>query len=282
MERLQEYRKVALGYLHTRATVLTEDVDELLDFSIRLILDLPSRPEGHDQYNALLGIRPVVEQRQLACRVLFKKLSDLSPSTVHYVDEMIDRSIRTLNSLPSKPSTSNVYTSLFQLDDVEEEQSQYNNVKSYSISKEGINLIHEFESYRECTYKDPGSNNGLPITGGWGSTRLNGQRLQLGKCYSREVWDKQFESDLKYFEEAVKNNVKVPITQGMYDALVSFTYNCGVGAIATSTGIKRLNARDYKGAWEALSWWNKGGNGQVLAGLVRRRKAEAKLAGFNI
>ena len=84
------------------------------------------------------------------------------------------------------------------------------------------------------------------------------------------------------FENAVKRHVKVPITQGMFDALVSFCYNCGEAALMTSTGLRRLNEKNYRGCWVALSWFKKGANGQSLPGLVKRRQAEAKLAGFDI
>ena len=99
----------------------------------------------------------------------------------------------------------------------------------------------------------------------------------MGQCFEKSVWDAQFEKDLEYFESNVKKYVKVPITQGMYDALVSWVYNCGVSVLIHSTAIKRLNSKNYVGAAEAMQWYNKGGDGKVLAGLVRRRKTEAKL-----
>lgn len=63
----------------------------------------------------------------------------------------------------------------------------------------------------------------------------------------------------------------------MYDALTSFIYNIGVAAFINSTCLQRLNNKNYIGAAEALQWFNKGADGKVLAGLVRRREAEAKL-----
>lgn len=106
---------------------------------------------------------------------------------------------------------------------------------------------------------------------------MNGKKLELGKCYSKEVWDNAFKQDLVKFENAVKRHVKVPITQNQFDALVSWVYNCGEANLMTSTFLKRLNEKSYKGASVAMQWFNKGNNGKVLQGLVNRRKAEAEL-----
>jgi hypothetical protein len=65
---------------------------------------------------------------------------------------------------------------------------------------------------------------------------------------------------------------QVKLTQGQFDALVSFAYNVGSRALSTSTLIK-LNAGDIKGAADEFLRWNKSG-GKVMAGLTNRRKAE--------
>ena len=281
MKNLSRYREACLKYLYSRVLYFTEPVDELMDRALRVISELPMKPEGDDEYNGTLGMVPVVDQRKLCVRLLQQRLK---LNSVHQTDLLLDEAVRKLNNLPERPKGDNPYEALFTLTDVKEdpleepkEVTGMQPASNFKTSKVGINLIHSFESYRECTYKDPGSNNGLPITGGWGSTRLNGKKLQLGQCYSKEVWDKQFEHDLKYFEDAVKKYVKVPINQQMFDSLVSFTYNCGVAALSGSTAIRRLNKKDYEGAAEAMTWWSKGGNGKVLAGLVRRRKEEKEL-----
>ena len=66
------------------------------------------------------------------------------------------------------------------------------------------------------------------------------------------------------------------IHQNQFDALVSFTYNCGKGALKTSTLLKKLNQGDIQGAAQEFLRWNKA-SGQVLAGLTRRRTAEMEL-----
>ena len=82
-------------------------------------------------------------------------------------------------------------------------------------------------------------------------------------------------SDLTTYERAVNKYVKVPINQNQFDALVSFSFNCGIGALKTSTLLKKLNNKDYSGAAHELLKWNKS-NGKVLNGLTKRRKEEQR------
>jgi lysozyme len=81
--------------------------------------------------------------------------------------------------------------------------------------------------------------------------------------------------DVAKFEKCVTDSVKVPVTQSMFNALVSFCYNVGQGAFKTSTLLKKLNKKDYNGACEQFERWNKSG-GKVLGGLVKRRAKEQK------
>ncbi|WP_387440446.1 lysozyme, partial [Photorhabdus sp. RM105S] len=71
----------------------------------------------------------------------------------------------------------------------------------------------------------------------------------------------------------LENSVKVPLTQGQFDALCSFIFNCGASAFVRSTLLKKLNAGDYKGAANQFMEWNKAG-GRVLPGLDARRASE--------
>ena len=156
MERIKEYREAAIKYLYSRAASLNEDVDLLLDKSLRIISGLPDKPNSHDEYNGILGKKPILEQRRLCLTLLLQRLNVNNVLTK--VDLFIDQAVRVLNSLPSRPSNSLPYMSLFQLS-----KDEY--IKPSRTSKLGIDLIHSFESYRATTYKDPGSSSGLPITG---------------------------------------------------------------------------------------------------------------------
>lgn len=84
--------------------------------------------------------------------------------------------------------------------------------------------------------------------------------------------------DSNRFEEAVRNNVTVPLTQSMFDALVSWSFNVGAGVLSNSgsTLFRKLQSGDYYGAANELPRWNKS-NGRVLRGLTRRRNWEKEL-----
>jgi hypothetical protein len=68
--------------------------------------------------------------------------------------------------------------------------------------------------------------------------------------------------------------VKQPLTQNQFDVLVDFAYNAGVGALKSSTLLKKVNAAQFDAVPAELMKWTKGG-GKVLPGLVRRRQAES-------
>jgi len=150
--------------------------------------------------------------------------------------------------------------------------------KGLKPSPAGINLMHEFEGYRPTTYRDPGSSNGKPYTGGWGTTTdENGDPLPLGVTWPRERWEGLFQRDLEKFAAKVGALLDgAPTTQGQFDAMVSLAYNIGVGAFEGSTVLRKHKAGDYAGAAAAFGMWVKN-DGKTMPGLVRRRAAEAKL-----
>lgn len=82
--------------------------------------------------------------------------------------------------------------------------------------------------------------------------------------------------DLAAAEKAVNGQVKVGISQAQFDALVSFVFNLGEGALTRSTLLKRINMGDFNGAADQFSRWVLA-DGKPMPGLVRRRKAEAAL-----
>ena len=148
------------------------------------------------------------------------------------------------------------------------------------INQAGIKLIKYFEGLHEKCGREDGKQlvkayycpaNVLTI--GYGTT---GSRVKPNLVINESIAEQWLKEDLEYFEQAVKRLVKVELNDNEFSALVSFAYNCGEGALSSSTALRRLNAGDRKGCVEALQWWNKGG-GKVLPGLVKRRKAEGDL-----
>ena len=147
-------------------------------------------------------------------------------------------------------------------------------------SAKAIDLIHSFESLKLSSYRDPGSRNGLPITNGWGTTvDENGEPIPLGAVWTREKADRLFARDLAKFSQKVAALLgSAPTTQNQFDALVSFAYNVGTGALADSTLLRKHKAGDFAGAKVEFARWNKN-DGKVLNGLTKRRAAEAGLYG---
>jgi lysozyme len=86
--------------------------------------------------------------------------------------------------------------------------------------------------------------------------------------------------DTSTAQDAVRNNVTVPLTQNQFDALTSFTYNTGVNALRHSTLLTKLNQGDYASASNELPKWNKitvSGKKVASEGLSNRRAAEKSL-----
>ena len=75
---------------------------------------------------------------------------------------------------------------------------------------------------------------------------------------------------------AVNAHVSVPLFRGQFDAVVSWTYNVGEGALKSSTMLKKINAARHNEVPGQVKRWNRAG-GKVLKGLERRREAEAAL-----
>lgn len=141
-------------------------------------------------------------------------------------------------------------------------------------SENGVKIIKSFEGLEVVAYPDPGTG-GDPWTIGYGTTR----GVTQGMVVTAEEAEELLIDDLVAYERAVMTLLPVEMTQGEFDALVSFCYNVGPTALEESTLRKRLLAGEPR-CWvyqKELPRWNKGGTG-VMPGLVRRRQAEADLA----
>ncbi|CAB4141207.1 COG3772 Phage-related lysozyme (muraminidase) [uncultured Caudovirales phage] len=139
-------------------------------------------------------------------------------------------------------------------------------------SKVGRDLIKKYEGYSANAYVCPAG----VATIGFGTTKIQGKPVQMGMKITTDEANAFLEEDLFVFEEAVNSLVKVDITQNEFDALVSFTYNVGIGAFKGSTLLKMLNQNKKSDAAEQFLRWNKA-NKKELPGLTRRRTAEREL-----
>lgn len=136
------------------------------------------------------------------------------------------------------------------------------------VSINGINLVKRFESLELKAYRD---SVGI-LTIGYGHTHA----VKAGEIITGEQADAFLREDLQVAELTVNTNVKVKLTQGQFDALVSFVFNLGSGNFVKSTFIKKLKAGDYAGAADEFGKWVNAG-GKKLPGLVKRRAAEREV-----
>lgn len=137
------------------------------------------------------------------------------------------------------------------------------------INKEGLSIIKQCEGCRLKAYLCPS----LIPTIGYGHTT----GVKLGDIITQADAYKYLLQDIKRFEQAVSALVKVPINENQFSALVSFAFNIGVGNLKSSTLLKKLNLRDYKGCSNEFDRWVYGSNKKPLEGLKKRRKLEREL-----
>ena len=143
-------------------------------------------------------------------------------------------------------------------------------------SEKGIKNIKDFEGCSLTAYPDPGTG-GAPWTIGYGWTHpVDGKPIKPGMTIKQETADRLLKTGLVSYENDVLKMAKVKLTQGQFDALVSFAYNVGSRALSTSTLLRKLNDGDVMGAADEFLRWNKA-DGKVLNGLTRRREAERAL-----
>ncbi|HHA1840134.1 TPA: lysozyme [Enterobacter asburiae] len=140
-------------------------------------------------------------------------------------------------------------------------------------SDKGIALIKQFEGCKLTAYQD--SVGVWTIGYGW-TQPVDGKPIRAGMTIKQETAERLLKTGMVSYENDVSRLVKVGLTHGQFDALVSFTYNLGARSLSTSTLLRKLNAGDYAGAADEFLLWNKAG-GKVLNGLTRRREAERAL-----
>ncbi|HCD8148782.1 TPA: lysozyme, partial [Enterobacter hormaechei] len=131
----------------------------------------------------------------------------------------------------------------------------------------------QFEGCKLTAYQD--SVGVWTIGYGW-TQPVDGKPIRAGMTIKQETAERLLKTGLVRYESDVSRLVKVGMTQGQFDALVSFTYNLGARSLSTSTLLRKLNTGDYAGAADEFLRWNKAG-GKVLNGLTRRREAERAL-----
>jgi lysozyme len=146
----------------------------------------------------------------------------------------------------------------------------------YNISDNGVALIAQFEGLVLHPYLDQIK---VP-TIGYGTTFYpNGKKVTMKDA---NITKEQAEEYLRHYVDtvavpAIVKYIEFPLSQNQVDALCSFVYNLGAGALETSTLRKKINAKASCVEIQAeFKKWTRAG-GKVLDDLVRRRAKEAQL-----
>lgn len=121
-------------------------------------------------------------------------------------------------------------------------------MNDYTYDPQGLAFTERSEALRLTAYPDQG---GI-WSNGYGHT---GDDVYPGQVITQEQAIAWLQRDLATAEAAVNHSVTVPLTQGQYDALVDFAYNCGTGAFERSTMLKQLNEGQYSLADASFQRW---------------------------
>ncbi len=138
------------------------------------------------------------------------------------------------------------------------------------ITEKGIALIKQFEGFRPKAYHCPA---GL-LTIGYGHVIRPGETFS--DVITEEAASALLGTDVQSAESAVLRLITVSLTEGQFDALVSFAYNLGAGALQRSTLRQKVNRGEHRQVPAEFMRWTRGG-GKELPGLVKRRDMEARL-----
>ena len=143
-----------------------------------------------------------------------------------------------------------------------------------NVSKRAIEMLKHHEGVRCKPYRD--------CVGLWtvGVGHLIGDGKSLpdewNRTLSMEEVDALLRKDLARFERGVSKFCPVHLTQGEFDALVSFSFNLGLGVLQRSTLRQKILRGDKSGAAEEILKYNKAG-GKIVKGLVNRRNDEYQI-----
>lgn len=148
-----------------------------------------------------------------------------------------------------------------------------------NVSEKAIEVIKHHEGVRQKPYRCPaklwtvGVGHVLyPEQGKLPMDQRDGFALKIEdfRTFSMEEVNAILKSDLARFERGVAQFCPIPLTQGMFDALVSFSFNVGLGTLQRSTLRQKLLRGDKEGAAEELLKYCMAG-GKILKGLQNRR-----------
>lgn len=133
-------------------------------------------------------------------------------------------------------------------------------------SKAGLALTERSEGCRLIAYKD--------IRGTWTIGDGHTEGVTPGMVCTQAQAEAWLEHDIQWAVRTIQSDVTVALNQEEFDALVDFVFNLGSGNFVRSSLLKDLNKGDMEAAAGEFQKWDLAG-GKVVAGLLRRRLAEA-------
>ena len=139
------------------------------------------------------------------------------------------------------------------------------------ITQDGLDLIKRFEGFSPTVYICPA---GYP-TIGYGHLVHDHEQDRYQQGITEQEAEDLLRRDAQAAERAVLRLIDVPLTDGQYDALVSFTFNLGAGALQRSTLRRKVNREQHAEVPAQLMRWVWAG-GRKLKGLQKRRKIESR------
>ena len=139
------------------------------------------------------------------------------------------------------------------------------------MTDEGLDLIKLYEGYSSSPYLCPAQHWTIGYGAIWGmdDTRVKEDHPDINEDQA----DYLIRRDVKKSEMAVLRHIRVPLEDGQFNALCSFVFNLGSGALQSSTLRRKINRGDYIGAANEFPRWVFAG-GRKLKGLIRRREHE--------
>ena len=139
------------------------------------------------------------------------------------------------------------------------------------MTDEGLDLIKLYEGYSSSPYLCPANHWTIGYGAIWG---MDDKRVtEDHPDINEDQADFLLRRDVKKSEMAVLRHIRVPLEDGQFNALCSFVFNLGSGALQSSTLRRKINRGDYIGAANEFPRWVFAG-GRKLKGLVRRREHE--------
>jgi len=142
------------------------------------------------------------------------------------------------------------------------------------MTDEGLDLIKLYEGYSSSPYLCPAQHWTIGYGAIWGmdDTRVKEDHPDINEDQA----DYLLRRDVKKSEMAVIRHIRVPLEDGQFNALCSFVFNLGSGALQSSTLRRKINRGDYIGAADEFPRWVYAG-GKKLKGLIRRREHERSM-----